>query len=101
MDNIYRKPFPNRYLAQYARFVSANIAYPEMQSLANRCFREFFSRNVMQYEATKRLPVHFTGSVAFHFAETIQKIAAEFGLTVGNILQEPMTGLVKYHLEKC
>ena len=97
LDHIYRKPFPNRYLAQYARFVSANIKYPEMQTLANNCFREFFSRNVMQYEAAKTLPVHCTGSVAFHFGDIIKKIAGEFGLTVGKIMQEPMAGLVEYH----
>jgi len=97
LDHIYRKPFPNRYLAQYARFVSANIALPEMQTLASNCFREFFSRNVMQYETARQLPVHFTGSVAFHFSEIIKTIADEFGLMTGDISREPMEGLIKYH----
>jgi hypothetical protein len=97
LDNVYRKPFPNRYLAQYARFISANIGYPEMQTLVSDCFREFFRRNVMQYEAARQLPVHFTGSIAFHFSEILKKTAGEFGLTVGNISQEPMPGLVEYH----
>ena len=97
LDNVYRKPTPNRYLAQFAKFVSANIAYPEMQTLASNSFREFFQRNVMQYETAKQLPVHFTGSIAFHFSEIIRKAAGEFGLTVGNITQEPMEGLVEYH----
>ena len=97
LDHVYRKSFPNRYLAQYAQFVSANMNYPEMQTLAKNCFREFFSRNVMQYEKSRQLPVHFTGSVAFHFAEIITEVAAEFGLTAGNIVKEPMEGLVKYH----
>jgi N-acetylglucosamine kinase-like BadF-type ATPase len=100
LDHVYRKPFPNRYLAQYARFVSANIVYPEMQTLASNCFREFFQRNLMQYDLAKQLPVHFTGGVAFHFVEIIRTIAGEFGLTVGNITQEPMRGLVEYHLER-
>ena len=100
LDNVYRKPTPNKYLAQYAKFVSANIAYPEMQELASDCFREFFRRNVMQYEAAKQLPVHFTGSIAFHFSDIIQKTACEFGLTAGNFTQEPMAGLVEYHLNK-
>lgn len=97
LDNIYRNPFPNRYLAQYAKFVAAHISYPEMQALASNCFREFFQRNVMQYEAAKHLPVHFTGSIAFHFGEVIKKTAGDFGLTVGDISQEPMPGLIEYH----
>ena len=100
LDNVYRKPTTNRYLAQFAKFVSANAAHPEMQTLASACFREFFQRNVMQYEAAAQLPVHFTGSIAFHFSEIIRKTAGEFGLTVGNISQEPMEGLVEYHQEK-
>ena len=98
LDNVYRKPFPNRYLAQYAKFVFANIGYPEMQTLASDSFREFFRRNVMQYEEAKQFPVHFTGSIAFFFSEIIKNIAGEFGLSVGNISQEPMAGLVEYHV---
>ena len=98
LDNVYRKSFPNRYLAQYARFISANIGYPEMQTLAKGCFREFLQRNVMQYEAAKQLPVHFTGSIAFHFSDILKKAADEFGLTLGNISQEPMPGLIEYHV---
>ena len=97
LDHVYRKPCPNRYLAQYAKFVAAHIERPEIQMLARNCFREFFSRNVMQYNEAKVLPVHFTGSIAFHFSEIIKETAGEFGLTVGNITQEPMQGLVKYH----
>ena len=99
LDNVYRKPFPNRYIAQYALFVSENIAFPEMQTLVSKCFRRFFRRNVMQYELVKQLPVHFTGSIAFHFSEILKQTAGEFGLTAGTILREPMTGLVEYHLE--
>jgi len=99
LDNIYRKPFPNRYLAQYARFVSANIGYPEMQTLACSCFREFFQRNVMQYDVAMQTPVHLTGGIAFHFSEFIKKTAGEFGLTIGVVSQEPMPGLVEYHLK--
>ena len=97
LDNVYCKPFPNRYLAQFARFVSANIDYPEMQTLTSNCFREFFQQNVMQYEAAKQLPVHFTGSIAFYFSNILKKTASEFGLTMGNISQNPMAGLIEFH----
>ena len=102
LDNVYRKPFPNRYLAQYARFVSTNIDYPEMQSLVSNCFSDFFQRNVMQYPAAKQHPIHFTGNIAFHFSEILQKTACKYGLTVGTISQNPTQGLVEYHVNgKC
>ena len=97
LDHVYRQPFPNRYLAQFARFVSANIAYPELQTLTRNCFHEFFERNVMQYENATRLPVHFTGSIAFHFSEILTNTAGGFGLNVGKILLEPSAALVTFH----
>jgi N-acetylglucosamine kinase-like BadF-type ATPase len=100
LDNIYRKPFPNRYLAQYAEFVAAHLDFPEIKTLASNSFREFFERNVMQYSEAAHLPVHFTGSIAFHFSEIIKKTAAEFGLTVGNISQKPMQGLIEYYIKE-
>ena len=99
LDNIYCKPFPNRYMAQFAKFIAAHVNYPEIRALANNCFREFFQRNIVQYEVAKKLPIHFTGSIAFHFCEILKETAGEFGLTVGKIMKEPMPGLIAYHIE--
>ena len=100
LDNVYSKPFPNRYLAQYARFVLANIDRAEMKMLAMDCFRDFFQRNVLQYEEAKRMPVHFTGSIAFYFSEIVKEVAEEFSLKQGKITQYPMSGLIDYHFAK-
>ena len=97
LENVYRKPFPNRYLAKFAQFVSANINYPEIKTLAGECFRDFFKRNVMQYEAARQLPVNLTGSISYYFSEIIKEAAEEFGLKIGKITKEPMEGLVEYH----
>lgn len=97
LDNVYRKPLPNRYLAQFAIFVSENLDLQEIQTLVSDCFREFFRRNLMQYKYANQLPVHFTGSIAFHFNEILKKTAGEFGLKIRNITKEPMAGLITYH----
>ncbi len=98
LDNTYRQPFPNRFLAQYAKFVSEYITYPEMNTLVEDSFQEFFQKNVMQYAGVLDLPVHFTGSIAFFFKNQLEKVARSFGLTVGNIVREPMQGLLEYHM---
>ncbi len=100
LENVYRKPFPNRYLAQYAKFIAGHIHEPEMNTMVETGFREFFGRNIMQYPGVLQLPIHFTGSIAFFFRKQLEKVALSYGITVGNISQEPMQGLIKYHCKE-
>ncbi len=100
LESVYRNPFPNRFLAQYAEFVAANIHYPEIRNLADNGFREFFERNVMQYPDVRQLPVHFTGSVAYFFADRLECMARSFELNIGIISREPIDGLIEYHVAK-
>jgi len=97
LENVYKKPFPSRYLAGYTKFLSKNIEYPEIQNIVLTGFREFVTRNLMQYPGIGQTPIHFTGSIAFHFREQLKIVLEEMNLTLGNIERAPMTGLVKYH----
>ena len=97
LENVYRKPFPNRYLAQYTKFIASHISDPDIEKMVENGFSEFFRRNIMQYPGVNRLPVHFTGSIAFFFKEQLEKTMKSLELTVGTISQEPMQGLLEYH----
>ncbi|MBS2211937.1 ATPase [Carboxylicivirga mesophila] len=99
LDNIYKKPFPNRYLAQYTKFISENIAIPELESLVIVSFKEFIERNLLQYNNIEQLEIHFTGSIAFHFTKQLRKALASYKLNLGSVNQAPMEGLIQYHNE--
>jgi ribosomal protein L32E len=62
-------------------------------------FKSFIVRNVMHYDC-KSYPVHFTGSVAFHYRAVLEEAAAETGIRIGEITKSPMEGLIKYHINK-
>jgi glucosamine kinase len=98
MENIYRKPFPNRYAARFTRFILENIGEPELRKLVIKQFELFFERNVLQYQTVFHLPVHFSGSIAYHFRDILKEVADSRGLQTGKIIMEPMEGLVDYHL---
>lgn len=100
MENVYKKPFPSRYLAGYTKFLSKNINLPEIQNLVISCFREFVTRNLMQYPGIEQTPIHFTGSIAYYFEDQLKKVLEEQQLTLGNIDRAPMEGLIKYHKSK-
>ncbi|MBS2099878.1 ATPase [Carboxylicivirga linearis] len=100
LDHIYKRPFPNRYLAQYTKFLSQNIRNDELQNLVIQSFKEFIQRNLLQYNNIAQLPIHFTGSIAFYFKEQLKDALSSFNLKPGTICQSPMEGLIRYHLER-
>lgn len=97
LENVYKQPFPNRFLASLTPFLLENIGHPAIYSLVCDSFRAFFLRNVMNYTEYHRYPVHLTGSIAYYYREVLQDVAAALGLTLGKIEQEPMSGLLAYH----
>lgn len=97
IENVYRKPFPNRFLAQYTKFIAKHIDKPEINELVNNSFNDFFVRNILQYDKVQNLPLHFTGSIAHVFKANLEKIASNHNLKIGRILQAPIDGLVEYH----
>nr|WP_321450688.1 ATPase [uncultured Carboxylicivirga sp.] len=97
LDYIYKKPFPNRYLAQYTKFLSQNIRNDELQNLVIQSFKEFIQRNLLQYNNINHLPIHFTGSIAFYFKDQLIEALSSFDLKPGTICQSPMEGLILHH----
>jgi N-acetylglucosamine kinase-like BadF-type ATPase len=99
LENVYMKPFPNRFLGQYAKFISANIHIPELQDIITSSFEDFIRRNILQYPESKFLAVHFTGSIAYHFRSFLESLLVKYSLQPGIISLTPMSNLIKYHLE--
>jgi len=97
LENVYMKPFPNRFLGQFAKFISTNISIPELQNIITSSFDEFIKRNILQYPESKILPVHFTGSIAFYFRSYLEERLVRHNLTPGLFTLTPMDNLIRYH----
>ncbi len=97
LDHIYKKPFPNRYAAGFTKFIAQHIDEPDLQSMVQMEFRAFLQRNILQYDAAKRLPMNATGSIAWHFRDQLVEAAKNLGITIGMVVQDPMPGLLAYH----
>ena len=100
LDNVYKKPMPQRFLAAYTKIMGANLQHNYINDLVKKCFAEFFIHQVDKYNLHKEVKISFVGSVAFHFQKQLQEVMAERTLQQGIILQSPMEGLIRYHLEK-
>ena len=97
IDRVYRKPFPNRFLASLSPFLAQNINEPCVHELVLNSFKAFFKRNIMQYENYQNLKVNLIGSVAYYYKEVLAEAAEAMGIQLGTIIQSPMEGLIKYH----
>jgi N-acetylglucosamine kinase-like BadF-type ATPase len=97
LDNVYKKPLPNRYLASFALFLAENRGHYMIENIIEDGLNDFFFQHVCKYGESWKYPIHFVGSIAHGFQDVIRDMAASYGLETGSILQAPMDGLVAFH----
>ena len=94
IEHVYRQPFPNRWLANLARFCAEHLDIPAIRQLVYEHFESFVTRNLDQYESKC---VGFVGSVAYYYREVLEEVLLDHGYTLSAILQDPIPGLKRYH----
>ena len=97
LDNVYKKPMPNRYLATYTMFLAENRGHYMIENIIEDGLNDFFFQHLCKYPEIWKCPVHFVGSVAFGFKDVIKDLCSSYEFDLGTILKNPMQGLVKYH----
>ena len=96
LEKTYHSSLPNRWLASFTPFLSENKNVPEIKAMLKQCFTQFFKRNTMTYRRSW-LPIHIIGNIGIHFSEEIKETAESLGLSIGNIVDSPINGLIEYH----
>lgn len=97
LDRVYKKPFPNRFLASFTPFLANHLEEPAIFNLVYDAFDSFFVRNIAQYN-TAELPIGFVGSIAWYFRDVLEIVASEHQLEIAKIVQSPVDGLAGYHV---
>lgn len=97
LDNLYRKPLPNRYLAGFARFVFENRGHFMIENIAEDCLNDLFINHLLRYPQSHKVPVHFTGSVAFYLQDILKNLCVQYEISFGSVMQKPMKGLIAWH----
>lgn len=100
LQHIYKKPLPNRYLASFSIFLAENRGHYMIENIIEDGLNDFFFQHICKYRESWKLPVHFVGGVAFGFRDVIKDLCSTYELDLGNILKDPVDGLVKFHSEK-
>jgi N-acetylglucosamine kinase-like BadF-type ATPase len=97
LENVYKKPLPNRYLAGFTKFLADNRGHYMIENIIEDGLNDFFFNHLCKYKEIWTLPVNFAGSVAFGFKDVLQQLCSSYEFELGKIMKNPMEGLVDYH----
>ncbi len=97
LENVYKMPLANRYLASFAIFLAENRGHYMIENIIEDGLNEFFFNHLTKYNESWTQPIHFVGSISFGFKDVLQDLCNSYGFDLGRILKAPMQGLVKYH----
>lgn len=99
VNRVYQEPNANVFLASFMTFLGRHQEVAQVISLLEEGFQSFVDVHVKCYENYKEVPVHFVGSVAYHFQNVLRHVCEREGIIVGKIIKRPIDGLAAYHVK--
>ncbi|MCP4311859.1 MAG: N-acetylmuramic acid 6-phosphate etherase [Bacteroidetes bacterium] len=97
LENVYKKPHANRYLASLTHIAGKHIENPQIAQIVEDAFSDFIDKNISKYKDYKEREIGFAGSVAFYFKSILVKVLKDKGLKCDQVIAGPIDGLVRYH----
>lgn len=95
-DKIYDKG-ANTYLATFTRFLGEHLKHPFVKGLVAGCLGEFLDRHVCKYSGYQHVPIHFVGSISYHFREILEQCMEDRKLKLGVTVRKPIYPLADFH----
>ncbi len=97
LNAVYKQPLANRYLASFAIFLAENRGHYMIENIIEDGLNDFFYKHICKFSESWKLPIHFTGGISFGFKDVLAEMCHSYQLQLGNVLKNPMEGLIKYH----
>ena len=97
LENVYKKPLPNRYLAGFTIFLVENRGHYMIENIIEDGLNDFFFIHLSKYRETWSLPISFVGGVAYGFKDVLQELCNAYEWDLGRVLKNPMPGLIDFH----
>ena len=97
IQQLYHEGQPSKYLATFARFAGEHQNVSFIHDLVKGCFKAFVEAFVLRFEGCKMMKISFVGSVAYYFQDVLKECLAEYGLPMGEVMQAPAEGLIRYY----
>lgn len=97
IPKLYSSKTPNKYLAQYARFLFENIEHPFAKGIITSCVAKFIDKQLLKYkDELQNAPLYFIGSVGYHAREIIDQELKKRNLKVAqNYIRRPLVAFIE------
>ena len=96
IDQVYRQPLANRFLASLSKFIFSHLSVPEVRELVIGNFQSFIQKNILKYQRPD-LVLNAVGSVAFYYQEELEEACRRENIVMGRVMKTPIEGLITYH----
>ncbi len=97
VNNLYRKPSPNRWISSFMPFLIDHFAHPYIQSLLEKQTEYFFDREFVAYSERELTDegIGFVGSVAYELKPIIEAAMLKRGWKLRAIVKKPLGSLIE------
>ena len=99
IHNVYKEPFPNRFLASFSLWLKNNQPIL-FDAIALDAFRSFFLKHITRYQNFKNYSLNVIGSVGYYNADLLNQVCKEFDIELNKVYKSPIEGLIKFHISK-
>ena len=100
VKKLYKSPTPNKYLAEFARFLFKNENHPFIKQLIMKGMNTFVKNHLTLYsQELKTVPLHFVGSIAYYAQDYIALALSKNGLKASSFIKSPIENIIKQQSE--
>lgn len=97
LNQVYKEPLANRYIAQFTEFLVENRGHYMIENIIEDGLNDFFFTHLNKLNESWLYPIHFVGSVAFGFKDILKQLAQTYEFELGKIMKTPSEDLLAYH----
>lgn len=97
LNKIYKEPNANAFLASFCTWLSNHRSNDYLHQLIINAFSLFIDKHIDPYGIELTNTINSNGSIAYFFENEWKEVILQKGYKVGNMEQNPISGLIKYH----
>lgn len=101
LEKVYRQKQPALFLSSFSDFFLENKQDAYLKNIITTGFGKLLQTYLVPlHKQHPEAPVHFAGTVAANFQDYLHEAAADNGITITDIIKEPINHLLTYYSNK-
>ena len=100
LQHVNQDAMPSKYLAGFSKYIHEYLDHKYMHDLVSHSFEEFVKEYVIRYEGYRGYKISFIGSIAVNYNIILKEVLDKYQLGLGKIENNPIEGLIEYHLSQ-